>query len=103
MSENTHKRGSDAFFVILLIILYSVTGVYIYKTFFIPGYEEIQEARITVSHLQQEIQKYKKENERIRAQIKALRQNDPAAWEEATRKYLGWVKPGEIIIETEKK
>jgi cell division protein FtsB len=103
MSEHTStSEHSGILFTILVLILYAVTGLFVYKTYFIPGYKEIQNARLTVSELQQEIERYKSENKKLMLKIQALKDNDPAAWENATRKYLGWVKPGEIVIEAEK-
>ena len=101
MSEPNGSEQSGILLTLLVLILYAVTGLFVYKTYFIPGYMEIQYARLKVSELQQEIEKYKSENKQLMLKIKALKDNDPAAWEDATRKYLGWVKPGEIIIETQ--
>ena len=102
MSDHGDPGHSGVLLTILVLILYAATGLFVYKTYFIPGYMEIQYARLKVSELQQEIEKYKSENKKLMAKIKALKDNDPAAWEDATRKYLGWVKPGEIIIEAGK-
>ena len=84
----------------LLFLLYIVSWVFVYQWYFIPGFSETQKNRIMVSRLQQEIKKLQKENDSLKATVQALRANDPAAWEDATRKDLGWVKPGEVIIET---
>jgi cell division protein FtsB len=99
MSENERRKNS-IILVILLCVLYFVSWVFVYQWYFIPAFSETQKNRIMVSKLQQEIQLLKKENEHLKARIEALVNNDPTAWEDATRKYLGWVKPGEIIIET---
>jgi cell division protein FtsB len=98
MSDHNPQGQTGIVFTILVAVLYAVTGIFAYTTYFIPGYREIQKARMTVSELQQEIERYRRENAELAARIKALKRNDPAVWEEATRKYLGWVKPGEIII-----
>ena len=100
MSEHSVSKHNGLLLTLLVLILYAVTGLFVYNTYFIPGYKEIQNARLNVSELQQEIEKYKNENQKLMLKIKSLKENDPAAWEDATRKYLGWVKPGEIIIET---
>ncbi len=97
--EQEHK--SSVLLILLLAVLYAVSWVFMYQKFFIPGFTETQKNRVMVSRLQQEIRKLEKENEQLKAMVEALRANDPAAWEDATRKYLGWVKPGEVIIETE--
>ena len=101
MTENRAKERSNLIFGILILILFMVSVVVIYQIYFVPGFKDIQQARMKISLLQQEIKKYQLDNEKLRARIKALRKNDPAAWEAATREYLGWVKPGEIPFEPE--
>jgi cell division protein FtsB len=100
MADKEPKQRSELLFTVLAIVLFAVSGVFVYRTFFIPSFEDVQRARMKISELQQEIRRFKAENEKLRATIQALQQNDPAAWEDATRKYLGWVKPGEILIES---
>jgi len=99
----TRRKGENGglFFPLLVILFYACIGVYLYRTHFLPAYRDIQKARLIVSRLQQEIKRYNAENRRLLRLIDALRKNDPTAWENATRKYLGWVKPGEIVIESE--
>ena len=100
MTEYSENRSS-VFLITLIAVLYIVTAVFIFQKYFIPAFEETQQNRMLISNLQQEIKRLNMENEQLKAVISALKEDDPAAWEDATRKYLGWVKPGEIIIETE--
>lgn len=100
---DTRSDKNSILLVILIIILAGAIGVFIYQRFFIEHFNEIQEMRGRISLLQQEIKKLKKQNEMLTVMIKALKNNDPGAWEIATRKHLDWVKPGEIIIEEKDK
>lgn len=100
MTDEGSRENSGVLLTVLVTLLYAAAGIFAYKTYFIPGYRDIQKARCEISELQQEIQTYRRDNEQLVLKIRALKKNDPAAWEEATRKYLGWVKPGEIIIDS---
>ena len=81
MSDHGDPERSGVLLTVLVLILYAVTGLFVYKTYFIPGYTEIQNARLTVSELQQEIEKYKIENKNLMLSIKALKENDPLCME----------------------
>ena len=100
-----HKtyREAGALLAFLVFMLVAVSGVFVYRECLVPDFELIQRNRLVISMLQQDIRKYRMQNERLLSRIKALQLNDPAAWEDATRKYLGWVKPGEIIVETQRR
>ncbi|MFH1708106.1 MAG: septum formation initiator family protein [Planctomycetota bacterium] len=98
--NNEKPRKTEWMSVTIVTLLIVVTGAFVYHKYIISTFNDVQAARLTTSNLQQEIRAIRQENEKLRATIQALYNNDPAAWEEATRKYLGWVKPGEVVIES---
>jgi cell division protein FtsB len=98
--SNEKPKKTEWMSVTLITIFIVVAGAFVYHKYIISTFKDVQTARLTISNLQQEIRAIRQENEKLRATIQALYNNDPAAWEEATRKYLGWVKPGEVVIES---
>ena len=101
MSENhTPETGTTLWMGNILILVVLIAGVWwSYQHYLKPDFETIQKNRKTISLLQQDIKRLHIKNKQLKIRITALKANDPIAWEEATRMYLGWVKPGEIIVE----
>ena len=101
MSEiYTHSKETIHWPGNLLIFLTLILGVWwSYRHYLKPDFEIIQKNRRTISLLQQDIKRLRIKNKKLEIRITALKANNPIAWEEATRMYLGWVKPGEIIVE----
>lgn len=64
------------------------------------GFRRYLKLREDVEALQQRNQGLAAQNEALRREIQALR-DDPAALERAVREELGYVKPGEIIFHLE--
>lgn len=64
------------------------------------GFRRYLKLRDDVATLQERNRALASQNEGLRREIQALRE-DPAALERAVREELGYVKPGEIVIHLE--
>jgi cell division protein FtsB len=64
------------------------------------GFRRYLKLRDDVEALQQRNQAVAAQNEALRREIQALR-DDPAALERAVREELGYVKPGELVFHLE--
>ncbi len=64
------------------------------------GFRRYLKLRDDVEALQQRNQSLAAQNEALRREIQALR-DDPAALERAVREELGYVKPGELVFHLE--
>lgn len=64
------------------------------------GFRRYLKLRDDVATLQERNRVLASQNEALRREIQALRE-DPAALERAVREELGYVKPGEIVIHLE--
>ncbi|MBI2876383.1 MAG: septum formation initiator family protein [Candidatus Tectomicrobia bacterium] len=62
------------------------------------GWLELRRARQEKAHMQEQIQGLERENQVLRREIAALRE-DPYLVEKIAREELGLVKPGEIVYE----
>lgn len=64
------------------------------------GFRRYLELQDGAASLKARNEKLRAENERLRGEIESLR-DDPAALERAAREELGFVRPGEIVLNVE--
>jgi len=100
MDRNYYRRTKSSLsfrqkagWILFLIVLISVIIIFLVGD---RGVLELYRRKLIYQHLEAEINKLLQEDERLKEEIRLLRE-DPFTMEKIAREELGLVKPGEIV------